>query len=108
MMQADIAYVVQSHGQAARRVKEAGFDAIELHTTHFYLLNQFLSPYYNRRTDKYGGELENRVRFLKECYEEVRKVVGQDFPIFVKLPCSDFMEGGFTFSECRQVCQCKS
>ena len=90
-MQADIAYVVQSHGQAARRVKEAGFDAIELHTTHFYLLNQFLSPYYNRRTDQYGGELENRVRFLKECYEEVRKVVGQDFPIFVKLPCSDFM-----------------
>lgn len=105
MMQSDIAYVVQSHGQAARRVKEAGFDAIELHAAHFYLLNQFLSPYYNRRTDQYGGGLENRVRFLKECYEEVRKVVGQDFPIFVKLPCSDFMEGGFTFSEFRQVCQ---
>ena len=107
-MQSYISYVLHSHVQAAWRVKYAGLYAIELHTTHFYLLNQFLSPYYNRRTDQYGGELENRVRFLKECYEEVRKVVGQDFPIFVKLPCSDFMEGGFTFSECRQVCQCKS
>ena len=105
MTQKDIDSVVQAHGQAARRVKEAGFDAIELHAAHFYLLNQFLSPYYNRRIDQYGGKLENRVRFLKECYEEVRKVVGQDFPIFVKLPCSDFMEGGFNFSECCQICQ---
>lgn len=105
MTQEDIDFVVKAHGQAAKRVKEAGFDAIELHAAHFYLLNQFLSPYYNHRTDEYGGRLENRVRFLKECYEEVRKVVGEDFPVFVKLPCSDFMENGFTFSECRVVCE---
>ena len=68
MTQEDIYSVVKAHGQAAKRVKEAGFDAIELHAAHFYLLNQFLSPYYNHRTDEYGGRLENHVRFLKECY----------------------------------------
>ena len=68
MTQEDIYSVVKAHGQAAKRVKESGFDAIELHAAHFYLLNQFLSPYYNHRTDEYGGRLENHIRFLKECY----------------------------------------
>lgn len=104
MTEKDIAYVVQAHAEAAKRVKESGFDAVELHAAHFYLLNQFLSPYYNRRNDQYGGSLENRARFLKECYEAVRDVVGDDFPIFVKVPCSDFMEDGFSFAECRTLC----
>lgn len=85
---------------AARRAKAAGFDAVELHAAHGYLLSQSLSPYYNRRLDKYGGNVENRIRLLTETYEKVREAVGNDYPVMVKLNCSDFAEGEAAFDEC--------
>lgn len=104
MTRADIDAVVKAHGEAARRVRNSGFDAVQIHAGHGYLLNQFLSPYYNTRTDAYGGSLENRARILLECCDAVRAAAGRDYPVLVKLTCSDFMEGGFCFDECRKVC----
>ncbi len=100
----EIAYIVDAFAQAARRAKESGFDGIEIHGAHTYLINQFLSPYYNVRKDEYGGSLENRMRFLKEIYYKMREEVGNDYPILVKLTASDFFEGGLTFEETRDIC----
>ncbi|MBT3221287.1 MAG: NADH:flavin oxidoreductase, partial [Proteobacteria bacterium] len=88
--------VVQSFGQAARRVKEAGYDGVQLHGAHGYLLAQFLSPLRNQRNDQYGGSLENRARFALEVFREVRANVGPEFPIMIKLNVNDFMEGSTT------------
>lgn len=101
----EIEYIVKAFGQAARRSKQAGFDGIEIHGAHTYLINQFLSPYYNRRQDQYGGSFENRMRFLVEIYEEMRREVGPDFPILVKLTATEFFEGGLTFSETKVICK---
>jgi 2,4-dienoyl-CoA reductase-like NADH-dependent reductase (Old Yellow Enzyme family) len=90
---------------AARRAKAAGFDAVELHAAHGYLLSQSLSPYYNRRRDQYGGSLENRARLLTETCERVREAVGKDYPVLVKLNCSDFAEGEAGFDECEYACR---
>ncbi|HIF9220510.1 TPA: NADH:flavin oxidoreductase [Photobacterium damselae] len=105
MTQAEIDYIVQAFAQAARRAQEFGFDGIEIHAAHTYLINQFLSPYYNQRTDQYGGSLENRMRFLVEIIQETRKLVGNDFPILVKLTATEFFEGGQTFEETRIICK---
>jgi len=94
MSQNDIDEIVAAFGNAARRAKEYGFDAVQLHSAHGYLINQFLSPLTNRRTDGYGGSVENRCRFLVEVYRQVRSEVGRDFPVFVKLNGSDNLEGG--------------
>ncbi|MGA1863220.1 NADH:flavin oxidoreductase [Deferribacter thermophilus] len=91
--------VVEAFGDAAKRVKLAGFDGVQLHGAHGYLINQFLSPVTNRRTDEYGGSLENRVRFLKEVLENVRSKVGNDYPVWIKLNCDDFIDGGFSIEE---------
>jgi 2,4-dienoyl-CoA reductase-like NADH-dependent reductase (Old Yellow Enzyme family) len=99
----DIKRVVAEFGEAARRVKKAGFDAVQLHGAHGYLINQFLSPITNKRTDEYGGSLENRARFLKEVVAEVRSKVGDDYPVFIKLNCDDFLDGGFTIDEAVEV-----
>jgi len=104
MTQEDISALIAAHGQAARRVKESGFDAVQIHAGHGYLLNQFLNPYYNNREDQYGGSLENRARLIFECYDAVREAVGEEFPVLIKLTCSDFTEGGFCFDECRKLC----
>jgi len=80
--------------EAARRVREAGFDGVELHCAHGYLLSSFLSPYTNRRTDKYGGSTEKRVTIVREIVTRIRKHVGADFPILVKMNCYDNIEGG--------------
>jgi len=80
--------------EAARRVREAGFDGVELHCAHGYLLSSFLSPYTNRRTDKYGGSTEKRVTIVREIITQVRKRIGSDFPILVKMNCNDNVEGG--------------
>jgi NADPH-dependent 2,4-dienoyl-CoA reductase/sulfur reductase-like enzyme len=77
----DIEALVDAFGQAARRAKEAGFDAVELHGAHGYLINQFLSPWFNRRQDAYGGNAEKRLRFALEVVERVRELVGPDFPV---------------------------
>jgi 2,4-dienoyl-CoA reductase-like NADH-dependent reductase (Old Yellow Enzyme family) len=84
------------------RVKESGFDGVEIHAAHGYFLSQFLSPYYNRRNDEYGGSLENRARIIIEVYEKIRRRVG-DFPIFLRLNADDFVEGGLVFEESRRV-----
>lgn len=95
MTQREIKETVQAFARAADRVKRAGFDAVELHGAHGYLISQFLSPFRNRRTDKYGGPIENRARFLFETYRAVRKTVGRDFPVLIKLNTKDFVRGGF-------------
>ncbi len=105
MTKEDIKYLVDAFGQTARRAKLSGFDAIQIHGAHTYLINQFLSPYYNRREDEYGGSLENRLRFLVEIYEAMRNQVGEDYPILVKLTATDFFEGGLTFDETKLICQ---
>lgn len=105
MTKEDIHTVAKAYGEAAARVKMSGFDAVEIHGGHTYLLNQFLSPYYNRRTDEYGGSLENRFRIIREIYEAMRETVGDDFPILIKITCSDFMEGGLSFEEAKRVCK---
>lgn len=104
MTQEDIRTLVEAHGAAAARVKESGFDAVQIHAGHGYLLNQFLSPYYNTRQDQYGGSLENRARVILECYDAVRRAVGKEYPVLIKITCSDFMEGGFCFEDCRALC----
>lgn len=100
-----IDYIVEAFAQASRRAQESGFDGVEIHAAHTYLINQFLSPYYNRREDQYGGSLENRMRFLVEIYTAIRKLVGDDFPILVKLTATEFFEGGLTFDETRIICK---
>ncbi len=105
MTKEEIRYIVSGFTQAARRAKESGFDGVEIHGAHTYLINQFLSPYYNRREDEYGGSLDNRMRFLLEIYSEMRQVVGTDFPIMVKLTATDFFAGGLTFDETRVICR---
>lgn len=96
MSRDDISRLTQAHAQAAGRVKRAGFDGVEIHAAHGYLLSQFLSPRYNRRQDEYGGSIENRARLLMEINEAVRQTVGDDFPILIKLNSSDFTEDGLT------------
>lgn len=105
MTKEEIQYIVNAFGMAARRAKVSGFDGIEIHAAHTYLINQFLSPYYNNRTDEYGGTLANRMRFLKEIYYHMREEVGEDYPILVKLTATEFFEGGLTFEETRIICK---
>ena len=99
MRKGDIDEVIAAFGNAARRAKEYGCDAVQLHAAHGYLINQFLSPLTNRRTDGYGGSGENRSRFLLEVYESVRRAVGPDFPVFAKLNGSDNLAGGLEVSD---------
>jgi 2,4-dienoyl-CoA reductase-like NADH-dependent reductase (Old Yellow Enzyme family) len=95
----EIETLVKDFGDAAVRAKEAGFDGVQLHGAHNYLLSQFLSPYYNRRTDEYGGSVENRTRLHREVYQEARRRVGNDFPLMIKLNCEDFIENGATIED---------
>lgn len=95
----DIRRLVDCFAAAALRGKEAGFDAVQLHAAHGYLINQFLSPLTNRRTDAYGGSIDNRSRFLMEVYREVRKAVGVDYPVLVKLNGSDNLDGGLELED---------
>jgi 2,4-dienoyl-CoA reductase-like NADH-dependent reductase (Old Yellow Enzyme family)/thioredoxin reductase len=91
----EIARVVRSFGQAADRARRAGYDAVEIHGAHGYLLHQFLSPATNRRTDAYGGSVENRLRFTLEVIRSVREAVGPDFPILYRMSA----EGGYGIEE---------
>ncbi|MGL5348885.1 MAG: NADH:flavin oxidoreductase [Peptostreptococcaceae bacterium] len=97
MTKDEIKYLVNSFKEAARRVKESGFDGVEIHGAHGYLLSQFLSPYFNKREDEYGGSIENRGRIIIEIYEAMREAVGKDYPILIKLNSADYAkEGGLT------------
>lgn len=82
--------IERQFAEAALRVKKSGADAVEFHAAHGYLISEFFSPHTNRRTDEYGGSLENRTRFLKEILEQTRKLVGKDFPIIVRLNVDEF------------------
>lgn len=95
----EIYAIVKKYGEAAKRAQIAGFDAVEIHAGHSYLLCQFLSPVYNKRTDEFGGCPENRARFAKLVLEEVRKQVGPFFPIFLRFSAEDFVEGGNTLED---------
>jgi 2,4-dienoyl-CoA reductase-like NADH-dependent reductase (Old Yellow Enzyme family) len=94
MTRDEIASVKGAFRGAALRAKEAGFDAVQLHGAHGYLLSQFLSPLCNRREDEYGGTLQKRARFVAELTEEIREAVGPDFPILMKINGDDFINGG--------------
>jgi NADPH2 dehydrogenase len=101
--QKEIGYIVNAFKDASRRVKEAGFDAVEIHSAHGYLLNQFLSPLTNKRTDEYGGDISNRIRIHLQVIQAVRAAVGPDFPIQVRLGASDYTEGGTTIEDSKLV-----
>ncbi|MBE0583161.1 MAG: NADH:flavin oxidoreductase, partial [Desulfofustis sp.] len=96
---ADIEDLIGCFAQAARRAQEAGFDGVELHAAHGYLLSQFLSPAYNKRDDDYGGSIENRTRIHLRIYHAIRAVVGSDYPILIKMNCADFIDNGLTFED---------
>ncbi|MBJ6798809.1 NADH:flavin oxidoreductase [Geomonas propionica] len=100
----EIDRIIAAFSQAAARGKRAGFDGVQLHAAHGYLLSQFLSPFFNQRTDQYGGSLENRARLLLEVVQAVRKEVGKDYPVLVKINSEDFVENGLTADESLKVC----
>jgi 2,4-dienoyl-CoA reductase-like NADH-dependent reductase (Old Yellow Enzyme family) len=95
----EIASIVQAFGVAARRVLQAGGKVIEIHAAHGYLINTFLSPLSNHRTDEYGGNFQNRVRFLTEVVNAVRKIWPDTLPLFVRLSSTDWTEGGWTIDD---------
>ena len=90
----DIEIIISKFGDAGQRAREGGFDAVEIHGAHGYLINQFLSPYANKRNDRYGGDIYGRSRFLQEIILDVKKKAGEDFPVLVKLNIHDYVEGG--------------
>ncbi|PXV89431.1 2,4-dienoyl-CoA reductase-like NADH-dependent reductase (Old Yellow Enzyme family) [Lachnotalea glycerini] len=95
----EIEQIAKKYGDAARRAQIAGFDSIEVHAGHSYLISQFLSPLTNNRTDEYGGSKENRARFAKLVMTEVRNAVGPDFPIMLRVSADEFLEGGNTLDD---------
>jgi 2,4-dienoyl-CoA reductase-like NADH-dependent reductase (Old Yellow Enzyme family) len=99
----DIAAIISAFNRAAGRAKEAGFDAVQIHAAHGFLLSQFLSPAFNKRKDEYGGELGNRARLVLEVVRSIRKIVGPEYPVLIKLNSEDFLEGGMTREEAIQV-----
>ena len=103
MRRDELAQTAEDFATATVRAREAGFDAVELHLGHGYLLSQFLSPKLNRRRDEYGGSLENRMRFPLEVVQAVRDAVGPDYPLLAKLNLDDGVDGGLTVDESAEV-----
>ena len=95
--------IIKRFGNTARIMKEAGFTGCQIHGAHGYLVSQFLSPNSNIRTDQWGGSLSNRARFVLEVYREIRRQVGSDYPIAIKINSADFQRGGFTEEESMEV-----
>jgi 2,4-dienoyl-CoA reductase-like NADH-dependent reductase (Old Yellow Enzyme family) len=95
----EIEDTIRNFGQAARRVREAGFDGVQIHSAHGYLISEFLSPITNQRTDNWGGDFDRRLNFLREVYASVRQNVGTDFPVLVKLGMEDYPENGLSAAE---------
>jgi 2,4-dienoyl-CoA reductase-like NADH-dependent reductase (Old Yellow Enzyme family) len=95
----EIKELVESFAVAARRVVSAGFDLVEIHAAHGYLIHQFLSPLSNQRDDEYGGSFENRIRFMVEIARAVRAAIPELMPLFVRISASDWLEGGWTIEE---------
>ncbi|EIJ81364.1 NADH:flavin oxidoreductase/NADH oxidase [Bacillus methanolicus PB1] len=103
LTKAEIKELIEKYGDAALRAKKAGYDAAEIHGGHGYLINQFLSPFSNKRTDEYGGTIMNRTRFAVEIVENVRKKVGNDFPILFRISMEEFVEGGLTIEDTKVI-----
>ena len=105
MTKEDILRIENDFANAALRAKKAGFDGVEIHGAHFYLVSEFLSPLTNRRTDEYGGSTEKRARFLLEIIEKIREKVGKDYIVGLKINSEDGMEGGITEEGLIKTCQ---
>jgi 2,4-dienoyl-CoA reductase-like NADH-dependent reductase (Old Yellow Enzyme family) len=97
--------VVRAFGDAAKRAREAGFDAVQVHAAHAYLLSEFLSPFTNRREDDWGGTLENRLRIHREIYQDIRAKVGEDYPVLIKIGVQDGFPEGLEFTEGKVAAQ---
>jgi 2,4-dienoyl-CoA reductase-like NADH-dependent reductase (Old Yellow Enzyme family) len=95
--------IVEAFGEAAERAIAAGFDGIQIHGAHGYLISQFLSRLANRRTDEWGGNSENRMRLLLEVYEAIRGSIGDRVPVMLKINCDDFSPSGFTIADAAEV-----
>jgi 2,4-dienoyl-CoA reductase-like NADH-dependent reductase (Old Yellow Enzyme family) len=104
MTREEIEDIIKDFAAAARRVGEAGFDAVQLHGAHGYLMSQFASPFYNQRKDLWGGSPEKRRRFHLLLIEKVREAVGKDFPVLIKFGVQDNLPGGMPFSEGLETC----
>lgn len=100
-----IGKIVGDFADAAAACKEAGFDGVQIHGAHGYLLSQFLSPTFNKRTDEYGGPIEDRARIVFEVYRAIRDAVGEDYPVWIKINGEDFTVDGMTPEESLWVCQ---
>lgn len=105
MTKADIGELVDSFAAAAFRAKQAGFDGVQVHGAHGYLLSTWLSPYFNRRDDEYGGSIENRTRIFVEIHQAIQKKCGPDYPVLVKFNCTDYAHGGLTEED--SICFCQ-
>lgn len=99
MTEQEIERTIEAFGKASKRVKDSNFDAVQLHGAHGYLINSFLCPHTNRRKDKWGGSIENRMRFVKEVYKSCREQVGDDYPILIKMSAYDNMKKGLKKEE---------
>ncbi|WBW97265.1 oxidoreductase [Oceanirhabdus sp. W0125-5] len=99
----EIHEIVEKFGDAALRGKKAGFDGIEVHGSHGYLINQFMSPFSNKRTDEYGGTIQNRARFALEVIENMKKKIGEDFPIIYRMSVNELVVGGLTTEESKVI-----
>lgn len=99
----EIEEIIDSFGQAARRAKDAGFDAVQLHGAHGYLISQFLSPLTNKRTDEWGGTVGDRMRFVAETYRNIRAFVGPEYPVFIKIGVADIQEEGLNIKDGCQI-----
>jgi len=99
----DIDNLIEAYAQGARRAKEAGFDGIECHSAHGYLIAQFLSPLTNKRTDKYGGDLASRARFGVEIIHRIRQQVGESYPVIVRICGDEYIKGGLTLKDTQRV-----
>jgi 2,4-dienoyl-CoA reductase-like NADH-dependent reductase (Old Yellow Enzyme family) len=105
MSASDIQEIANAFAQAAIRAKSAGFDGVQIHSAHGYLLSQFLSPMFNQRDDEYGGDIQNRARALMSVLKKIRTAVGDDYPILIKMNCQDFVENGLVLEDAVQVGQ---
>lgn len=103
LSQTEILDLIARFGKAAEIAEKVGFSGVQIHAAHGYLISQFLSPYHNRRTDEWGGTLENRMRFLLEVYREIRRRTSPAFLVSVKLNSADFQKGGFSEAESVQA-----
>jgi 2,4-dienoyl-CoA reductase-like NADH-dependent reductase (Old Yellow Enzyme family) len=97
--------IQKKFSEAALRAKNAGYDGVEIHAAHGFLLSQFMTPYYNRRTDLYGGSVENRARMSLETYQAIREAVGTDFPVLIKINVNDGFENGVAFEDVLYLCE---